>query len=82
MADGEDHPRACGEKSFELLLIVHPLGSPPRMRGKAPNPLVEFARAGITPAHAGKSKRATIKYTKAKDHPRACGEKAGKAAQR
>ena len=30
-----DHPRICGEKSFPVLAASLPMGSPPRMRGKA-----------------------------------------------
>ena len=29
-----DHPRVCGEKLFETLLLAPEAGSPPRMRGK------------------------------------------------
>ena len=51
----EDHPRACGEKSFQKTLPSPSLGSPPRMRGKA-FPLIGGRRYyRITPAHAGKS---------------------------
>ena len=50
----KDHPRACGEKFLELLDDVAPLGSPPRMRGKALGPSLPRIICGITPAHAGK----------------------------
>ena len=30
-----DHPRVCGEKMVRLSGMLHTLGSPPRMRGKA-----------------------------------------------
>ena len=72
---GRDHPRACGEKSTAAPLQVTPLGSPPRMRGKA-TPLKSTARAkGITPAHAGKSQINSLVRGEDWDHPRACGEK-------
>ena len=32
--NSEDHPRACGEKSFAVVNGVQNSGSPPRMRGK------------------------------------------------
>ena len=34
-SSGEDHPRVCGEKLFPPVGFPSPLGSPPRMRGKA-----------------------------------------------
>ena len=33
---GWDHPRVCGEKSIISCVVVTPMGSPPRMRGKVP----------------------------------------------
>ena len=51
----KDHPRLCGEKRSQRLLMVLFLGSPPPMRGKVilKNRLKIFFR--ITPAYAGKS---------------------------
>ena len=53
--DTDRNPRTCGEKSLTCERIDFRLGSPPRRRGKVQ--LVEciLARAGITPAWAGKS---------------------------
>ena len=31
-----DHPRVCGEKPAVAVLFSKTMGSPPRMRGKAP----------------------------------------------
>ena len=31
----EDHPRLCGEKRFNLVVVAVVIGSPPPMRGKA-----------------------------------------------
>ena len=31
----EDHPRACGEKRHKYTDFYNPMGSPPRVRGKA-----------------------------------------------
>ena len=50
-----DHPRACGEKIEEMLVIIQLIGSPPRMRGKESKCQRLYLRSGITPAHAGKS---------------------------
>ena len=49
-----DHPRVCGEKVSSTSPIKCLKGSPPRMRGKVPQPGVEGCRLGITPAYAGK----------------------------
>ena len=70
-----DHPRVCGEK-----LLIRPaepvrLGSPPRMRGKAPLPSADSSPSGITPAYAGKSSGPLHRWSFCRDHPRVCGEK-------
>ena len=70
-----DHPRVCGEKRLRAA-PSHPItGSPPRMRGKVPQPGVEGCRLGITPAYAGKSTTAGRGRMPSRDHPRVCGEK-------
>ena len=53
-----DHPRGCGENSYSNGVSRENSGSPPRMRGKpkAKNPLHRSKR--ITPADAGKTKKA------------------------
>ena len=71
----EDHPRACGEKKKNLKIWANCEGSPPRMRGKGHLGAAACARAGITPAHAGKSPPDSCLAWCAGDHPRACGEK-------
>ena len=50
-----DHPRPCGEKSYERHFFCKNAGSPPPMRGKDGNDLTDTKIVGITPAHAGKS---------------------------
>ena len=72
---GRDHPRACGEKKFFPSFSLFASGSPPRMRGKVLPPLCAPVNAGITPAHAGKSRRYDRQKPVFGDHPRACGEK-------
>ena len=55
-------------------------GSPPHMRGKAlPCPGLAV-QGGITPAHAGKRRRASACTLPCWDHPRTCGEKAASRA--
>ena len=69
------NPRTCGEKSLTCERIDFRLGSPPRRRGKVQ--LVEciLARAGITPAWAGKRAFQSPPRTVPQDHPRMGGEK-------
>ena len=50
-------------------------GSPPRVRGKAPKTARCASASRITPARAGKSARRWAGARRARDHPRACGEK-------
>ena len=71
---GQDHPRACGEnqKSTNALNLLR--GSPPRMRGKRVSSAQYLSTAGITPAHAGKTRCGFYTQKLNKDHPRTCGE--------
>ena len=71
-----DHPRVCGEKGSGMLPSSVPLGSPPRMRGKARGAGVGYMVCGITPACAGKSSHQHGAGRWRRDHPRVCGEKA------
>ena len=74
---GQDHPRACGEKTTYLYVVFFILGSPPRMRGKAGYWVKDEQGRGITPAHAGKRCWRGFSPYLGGDHPRACGEKTG-----
>ena len=74
-AGQEDHPRTCGEKCPREASSRPPRGSPPHMRGKDAAVCNEVCDVGITPAHAGKSKRRGRKRGGIWDHPRTCGEK-------
>ena len=74
-----DHPRVCGEKVGPVGCVSGWLGSPPRMRGKAPSLAVLGACIGITPAYAGKSTDLQRPRAAQQDHPRVCGEKLDKA---
>ena len=56
-------------------VAVMPVGSPPRMRGKACIADDEARAAGITPACAGKSLELPHPGGVVGDHPRVCGEK-------
>ena len=70
-----DHPRTCGEKAGKRPRRQCRLGSPPHMRGKETACALRGGNTGITPAHAGKSRRSSPRQTARRDHPRTCGEK-------
>ena len=70
-----DHPRTCGEKMGVGCPEYILLGSPPHMRGKVHFLRRQDRRAGITPAHAGKSGPGDSRVLDLRDHPRTCGEK-------
>ena len=76
----QDHPRLCGEKSYETSRFLRQIGSPPPMRGKDTAGKVEILAPGITPAYAGKSGKLKKQSKFRQDHPRLCGEK-GDAAR-
>ena len=69
-----DHPRACGENRMSSSESARSSGSPPRMRGKLFGYLALREACGITPAHAGKTRKAVSYWIIRRDHPRACGE--------
>ena len=70
-----DHPCVYVEKTNRRSERFTQQGSPPRVRGKAAVRAGNRARAGITPAWAGKSFCASALKINTKDHPRVCGEK-------
>ena len=70
-----DHPRGCGEKGRGLTPLGCPLGSSPRVRGKAHLIPPITLSLGIIPAGAGKSRPRPDDSRRAGDHPRGCGEK-------
>ena len=70
----QDHPRACGENATLIAHRESRLGSPPRMRGKRVQTRHHGGGCGITPAHAGKTRKASLRHILPPDHPRACGE--------
>ncbi len=54
-ADGEDHPRVCGENVVAWASVVCGAGSPPRMRGELEPIDDRLDDTGITPAYAGRT---------------------------
>ena len=76
-----DHPRVCGEKSYQDSQHGCQSGSPPRMRGKDANGLNMLSNLGITPAYAGKRPSRLRRDHERRDHPRVCGEKSIRVVQ-
>ena len=70
-----DLPRPCGEKTAAYTASCVMQGSPPPMRGKGNNRIVDNPLHRITPAHAGKSSCTCRISRPIRDHPRPCGEK-------
>ena len=69
-----DHPRRCGENSFEGASLQFASGSPPQVRGKQAARLRLALYLRITPADAGKTKTPRPRLRSSWDHPRVCGE--------
>ena len=69
-----DHPRVCGESTFEKCTLLNTVGSPPRVRGKQDVKKMEETMRGITPACAGKALALKLVCGAIRDHPRVCGE--------
>ena len=76
-----DHPRVCGEHLHGSLPSMGTSGSSPRMRGTLGDCLAGFFRHGIIPAYAGNTHCRRTSSTKARDHPRVCGEHAREDGQ-
>ena len=71
----QDHPRVGGEKALSSTALGLAIGSPPRGRGKGVLIFPRRAAVGITPAWAGKRRRAGGGTPARQDHPRVGGEK-------
>ncbi len=65
----------CGEKGVQYRSQYSGEGSPPRVRGKVIEYLIQRYRKGITPACAGKRYLPRFCAQVHRDHPRVCGEK-------
>ena len=70
-----DHPRVCGEKDYVILCCTPELGSPPRVRGEVLQATAGSPCKRITPACAGRRRKAYHLTRFRGDHPRVCGEK-------
>ena len=71
---GRDHPRMRGEDTSLKPVVSKKFGSPPHARGRHGTPLTDTAKAGITPACAGKTVSCSRVGALCRDHPRMRGE--------
>ena len=72
-----DHPHACGDKVFALILRVSIIGSSPRVWGQEMLNFFILLIAGIIPTRVGTSDFEIIENRYGGDHPHACGDKHG-----
>ena len=70
----QDHPRRCGENEDRITEESAKAGSPPQVRGKRVCRRNRHVKSGITPAGAGKTRKAQQHKQTTWDHPRRCGE--------
>ena len=68
------HPRVCGENALPDYCRLFKAGSSPRVRGKPAAASRCFARLGLIPACAGKTRRFVPWSLLVWAHPRVCGE--------
>ena len=73
-----DHPRVCGEHSYIKHRTAFFRGSSPRMRGARRPRHALGAAQGIIPAYAGSTRQIRGSERLFQDHPRVCGEHAGR----
>ena len=69
-----DHPRVCGEHDSKGRRVAYVAGSSPRMRGTQGRVGQADEEAGIIPAYAGNTLARSRRPSRARDHPRVCGE--------
>ena len=75
----EAHPRSRGENAYSKCAGDAQSGSSPLTRGKPANAGDERDRAGLIPAHAGKTQRLPRSRHAARAHPRSRGENSDRA---
>ena len=69
-----DHPRMCGEHFSGHDKESCKWGSSPHVRGALTIQRPQFASLGIIPACAGSTLTLAVSRSRARDHPRMCGE--------
>ena len=70
-----DHPHACGDKSFYIIVKVSNKGSSPRVWGQAPTKRFIVHQIRIIPTRVGTREILQKFYPMKRDHPHACGDK-------
>ena len=70
-----DHPHACGDKSYNYNPYPHIQGSSPRVWGQECKSAATRSLARIIPTRVGTRQNGHTVFTKARDHPHACGDK-------
>ena len=75
-----DHPRMCGEHMVGYLAGTDATGSSPHVRGAHAKRMQPMPDTGIIPACAGSTRGRPADLPSRRDHPRMCGEHAGKNA--
>ena len=78
MPMARDHPRVCGEHTWVNYVDADGEGSSPRVRGTPALDGERGRRLGIIPACAGNTATVGKADCVLRDHPRVCGEHAGK----
>ena len=73
-AQGQEHPRVCGENNGLDDRERRYRGTSPRMRGKLVWLVPSYGRFGNIPAYAGKTPKGFIPHYLFPEHPRVCGE--------
>ena len=68
------HPRSRGENQLPETCIIVGMGSSPLTRGKPPGVSWVETRAGLIPAHAGKTQASARVALTVRAHPRSRGE--------
>ena len=71
---GRAHPRSRGENRFIWQIIILRLGSSPLTRGKHLSRGGAARLRGLIPAHAGKTRCPTSRFSPRRAHPRSRGE--------
>ena len=72
-----DHPHACGDKLEGCCYDTSCVGSSPRVWGQVPLLLSLCSTSRIIPTRVGTRERMRRYFINGKDHPHACGDKAG-----
>ena len=76
-----DHPRVCGEHIVKVDRLARLPGSSPRMRGAREALGAKASDVGIIPAYAGSTGATSATACATEDHPRVCGEHAGRGLE-